>query len=140
MTFSPAVAGDAADVLAYEEREHPNWVQFFRAHFAGDPGTALVGRDRTGAVVAALLMEIPPRHPFRWSRMLGDDVAEIACVGVAAGRNGEGIGTALMSVATAHVRDAGMRAAFVGWTARWSFYERLGYRLWREYRMASRTL
>ena len=140
VTFELARAGDAADVIAYEEREHPNWVRFFRRSLAHDPRSVLVGRDASGAVVAALLMELPPGRAPAWSRMLGDDVAEIGCVGVAAARNGEGIGTALMSVANAHVRDAGFRAAWVGYVTRFSFYERLGYRLWREYRMASRTL
>lgn len=138
--FALAAAADAADILAYEEREHPGWTRFFRRHLDEDPGTILIGRDRGGVVVAALLMEIPPRSGPAWSRMLGDDVAEIGCVGVAAARNGEGIGAALMSVASAHVLEKGARAAYVGYVVRFTFYERLGYRLWREYRMASRTL
>lgn len=140
VTFHLAGPEDAASVLAYEEREHPNWVRFFRRNLADDPRSVLFGRDRTGAVVAALLMELPPKRAPYWSRVLGADVAEIGCVGVAAARNGERIGTALMSVANAHVRDLGFRAAWVGYVTRFSFYERLGYRLWREYRMASRTL
>lgn len=140
LTFTLCDPKDAATVLAHETHEHPNWVPFFREALASDPRNVLFARDKDGHVVASLLMEMPPRYTCRWSTMLGDASAEIGCVGVAAGRNGEGIGTALMALATEHVRDAGMRVAYLSFTVRWSFYERLGYRVWREYQMAELPL
>lgn len=140
VTFAVGTPEDADDLLAYEEREHPNWVIFFRARVTTDPAAVLLGRDANGDIIAALLMEAPPRYECFWSTILGRDAAEIGCVGVAAHRNGEGIGTALMALATEHVRDARARIAYLSWTVRWSFYARLGYRVWREYQMAERSL
>jgi GNAT superfamily N-acetyltransferase len=138
--FAYAKKGDAKEVIAYESREHPVWVPYFRARFPDDPGSVLLARDRGGAIVGALLIDLPPRHIGRWSRLLGDDMAEIGCVGIAAASNNQGIGTALVSEATQIVKKAGARIAFLAWTSRISFYSRLGYSVWREYRTATHPL
>jgi GNAT superfamily N-acetyltransferase len=137
--FAFASQKDADEVIAYESREHPAWVPYYRARFPGEPQSVLVARDRAGAVVGALLIDLPERHRGRWSRILGEDMAEIGCIGVAAEVNGQGIGTALVAEATEFVRKAGAPTAFLAWTSRVSFYARLGYTVWREYRSAERA-
>jgi ribosomal protein S18 acetylase RimI-like enzyme len=137
--FTFATQDDAEQVITYEAREHPNWTDYFRRRFPDEPGSVLVGRDRVGEVVAALLIDLPPRHRGRWSRILGEDMAEIGCIGVAASLNGQGIGTAMTSLATAEVQRAGARLAFLAWTTRTSFYARIGYKVWHGYRMATRA-
>ena len=137
--FAFASQDDAEDVIAYEGREHPNWTDYFRRRFPDEPGSVLVGRDRVGDVIAALLIDLPPRHRGRWSRILGEEMAEIGCIGVAASLNGQGIGTAMVALATAEVQRAGARVAFLAWTTRTDFYARLGYKVWHAYRMAIRA-
>jgi GNAT superfamily N-acetyltransferase len=137
--FAFASQDDADEVIAYEAREHPNWADYFRRRFPDEPGSVLVGRDRVGDVVAALLIDLPPRHRGRWSRILGEDMAEIGCIGVAASINGQGLGTAMVSLATAEVQRAGARVAFLAWLTRITFYARLGYKVWHGYRTATRA-
>jgi len=136
--FGFAKKGDAKDVIEYEAREHPVWVPYFRSRFPDEPGSVLLARDRKGAIVGALLIDLPPRHRGRWSRILGEDMAEIGCVGVAASMNGQGIGTALVAEATEIVKKAGAPIAYLAWTSRVTFYGRLGYTVWRDYREGSR--
>ena len=135
--FAFATKDDADDVIAYEAREHPNWTDYFRRRFPDEPGSVLVGRDRVGEVVATLLIDLPPRHRGRWSRILGEETAEIGCIGVAASINGQGIGTAMVALATAEVQRAGARVAFLAWLTRVSFYARLGYKVWHSYQTAT---
>ena len=137
--FSFATKDDEADVMAYEAREHPNWTDYFRRRFPDEPKSVLVGRDRVGEVVAASLIDLPPRHRGRWSRILGEDMAEIGCIGVAASLNGQGIGTAMVALATAEVQRAGARISFLAWTTRIDFYARLGYKVWHAYQLATRA-
>lgn len=137
--FAFARGEDANEVIDYESREHGVWVPYFRARFPSEPGSVLLARDRADRIVGALLIDLPPAHRGRWSRILGEDMAEIGCVGVAAGVNGQGIGTALVAEATAIVQRAGAPTAYLAWTSRIAFYGRLGYRVWREYRSGSRT-
>jgi predicted N-acetyltransferase YhbS len=70
--------------------------------------------------------------------LLGPAAGTIGCVGVAAARQGEGIGTALVARASETLRDAGTRTCHIGWTTRESFYRRAGYRPWRRYAMFTR--
>jgi GNAT superfamily N-acetyltransferase len=137
--FSFATKDDADDVIAYEGREHPNWTNYFRRRFPDEPGSVIVGRDRVGDVVAASLIDLPPKHRGRWSRILGEDMAEIGCIGVSASLNGQGIGTAMVALATAEVQRAGARLAFLAWTTRTDFYARLGYKVWHAYQTATRA-
>lgn len=140
VSFTLCTADVATEVVAYEEREHPQWLEFLRRRLSDDPSSVVVGRGADGQVVAACSMDIPPRFPCRWSRALGDDAGEIGCVGVARSRNGEGIGTALMAFATEQLRSRGARTGYLSWTVRRSFYGYLGYRPWRDYQMATRSL
>jgi ribosomal protein S18 acetylase RimI-like enzyme len=138
--FVMATKKDADDVIAYESREHAVWVPYFRARFPDEPQSVMVARDRGGKIVGALLIDLPSRRRHRWSRILGEDMAEIGCVGVAASVNGQGIGTAMVAEATSLVQKAGAPTAFLAWTSRVSFYGRLGYEVWREYRYGSRDV
>jgi len=53
--------------------------------------------------------------------------------------NGQGIGTAMTSLATAQVQRAGARVAFLAWLTRVNFYARLGYKVWHAYQTATRA-
>ena len=135
-----AKKGDADKVIEYESREHAMWVPYFRSRFPDEPESVLLARDRKGHIVGALLIDMPPNHRPRWSRILGEDAAEIGCVGVAASVNGQGIGTALVAEATRFVKEKGAVTAFLAWTSRITFYGRLGYEVWREYRYGTREV
>ena len=74
----------------------------------------------------------------RWFAVSGPAAGTIGCVGVAAPRQGEGIGTALLARASETLRDAGTRTCHIGWTTRESFYRRAGYQPWRRYAMFTR--
>jgi predicted N-acetyltransferase YhbS len=56
---------------------------------------------------------------------------------VAPDRQGQGIGTALVTRASQLLSQAGTRACHIGWTTRESFYRQAGYRPWRRYAMFS---
>lgn len=121
------------DILVFERTEFPNWLQYY----ADAVDDTLVARDRDGTVVGAALLDGPGRRP-PFATMLGDRAAGIGCVGVAAARHGNGIGTALVARGSEILRDRGARVCHVSWTTRASFYESLGYLRWRSYRMYRR--
>jgi GNAT superfamily N-acetyltransferase len=126
---------DRAEVLAFEAASFPHWVVWFERLGA----SVLVARDRTGAVVGALLFSGPPRATI-YEPLLGPEAGTIGCVGVADVARGAGVGSAMVARASELLRDAGTRACHIGWTRRERFYTRLGYVLWRRYHMARRRL
>jgi len=74
-----------------------------------------------------------------WKAILGDPLGEIGCVGVAAARHGQGIGSAMMVRAAGILKQRGVASIHIGWVYRVNFYRRLGYDLWRAFDMSSRT-
>ena len=126
---------DWTDVLSFEQRWFPQWVRWFRQ----STESILLARDKQDEVVGSLLFAGPGRCSIFWP-MLGDDMATIGCVGVAEPARDAGIGSALVVRASALLRDAGARMCHIGWAWQPDFYERLGYRRWRDYLVARRLL
>jgi GNAT superfamily N-acetyltransferase len=126
----PDSAGFAA-VLAFEAATFPRWTRWFAE--SGPTGT-LAARNDAGDIAGTLLLP-GPRAETVLAPLLGPAARTIGCVGVAAPRQGEGIGTALVARASETLRDAGTRNCHIGWTTRESFYRRAGYRPWRRYAM-----
>ena len=129
----PDSAGHA-DVLAFEAAAFPSWSRWFAA---SAPAGMLVAHDDAGHIAGTLLLRGPGADTV-FAPMLGPAAGTIGCVGVAAPRQGEGIGTALVARASEILRDAGTRNCHIGWTTRESFYGRAGYLPWRRYAMFSR--
>src|SRR5438309_683985 len=100
---------------------YPGWADHFAAAATEN---IVVGRDRRGQVVAALIVE-PPGQAQRWEQMLGPGCTTIGCVGTLRVVRGGGIGTALVAAATERLRDAGGAMCHIGWTVLLSFYGRL---------------
>jgi ribosomal protein S18 acetylase RimI-like enzyme len=135
--ISLAVAGaaDVPEVLAFEEANFPEWLDFFRR----GNSSILAALDREGTIVGTLLFRGPGPVSRFW-RLLGGDSAAIACVGVAESAQGRGVGSALVAHASELLRDAGARVCLIDWVVRTDFYRRVGYEPWREYLMAAREL
>ncbi len=134
ITFRSATVDDMPRVLAFEEREFPGWVRYMREHA---PEDIVIGVDSAGVVVASLLFDMPP---ILWSRLLGGGAAEIGAVGVAESRRNLGVGTALVARACQILRDRGVETAVLRWLYRVDFYRRIGFRVWKQYIMSSKTL
>jgi GNAT superfamily N-acetyltransferase len=143
--LAPAQEQDWPELLAFQAREFPFWADAYRdaAHF-GDYADALIARDAHGRLVGALLMVTPQSHPERtdapWTALLGDRLGGLGAVGVAADRRGRGIGLALVARGSEILRERGAAYGFIGWTGLVAFYGRLGYAIWRDYRVSRRDV
>jgi beta-N-acetylhexosaminidase len=126
---------DSAEVLRFEAANFPSWVWWFERL----TGSALIAHDSAGRVAGSLLFRGPPDATI-FVPMLGARAATIGCVGVAAGSRRLGIGSAMVVRASELLRDAGSDVCHVGWTERERFYSRVGYRRWRRYLMARRSV
>ena len=134
VTLAVAGPGDRAAALAFERRNFPQWFRFFEE--GGE--SVMLARDARGEVAGSLLFTGPGRCSVFWP-MLGDDMATIGCVGVAEPARGVGIGSGMVVRASELLRDAGAGICHIGWVWLPAFYERLGYRRWRDYLMAARS-
>lgn len=126
LEIQPVGADGREAVLAFEDRHFPNWSRSFRQPEA----EILAASTAREGIVAALLVE-GPAPTAMYAPMLGPDMGEISCVGVAEAHQGRGVGTAMVAKASELLR--GVRRCHIRWTERERFYGRLGYRRWRAY-------
>jgi GNAT superfamily N-acetyltransferase len=132
ISLATAAKADAGGVLAFEAATFPSWVRWFGT---GDRDI-LIARDRSGDIAGTLMFHGPGADSV-FAPMLGPAAGVIACVGVAPDRQGQGIGTALVTRASQLLSQAGTRVCHIGWTTREAFYRQAGYRPWRRYAMFS---
>jgi beta-N-acetylhexosaminidase len=143
--FEIATKEHEEELLAFEEREFPQWLGAFQ-HVAmlGDYSDLLIGRDEAGQIVASLILYTPESHPERsdviWQVLLGNNTGAIGCVGVAEAQQGRGIGIALVARATELLLERGVDTCYIDWVVLIEFYAKLGYEMWREYHMCWRDI
>lgn len=143
--FETITQARAAELLAFEAREFPNWLEAFqRVLSLGDYDDLLVGRDERSHIVASLIMYTPQSNQERfdvlWQAIFGERVGAIGCVGVAEQEQGRGIGIALVARATELLTERGVEHCSIDWVVLTDFYAKLGYHIWRGYHMCQREL
>jgi beta-N-acetylhexosaminidase len=141
--FETATPESIAEVLAFEQREFPNWVMHFeRGARLDDYSDILIARDPHKGIVGALFMYSQRSNPTRtdlvWQSLLGEDAGAFGAVGVAASERGRGIGIAICARASELLKERGVGRGYIDWLVLTDFYGKLGYEIWRSYWTAKR--
>lgn len=140
VVIRPSTAEQAAAVVDFERRVFPSWAEYYQITAeAGRPADILAAWDGT-AVIGSLLLGKGDVAGLGaeavWHQILGADMGTIGAVGVAKTRQGQGIGLALVAVASDILKARGVRQCHIGWTSLLDFYGKLGYTMWRAYAVA----
>lgn len=131
---------DAAEVLAFNDREFAGWAQTY--HYVaslGDYQDFLVARDPVHGVIGTLLMFSPQSRRVRcdalWRTLWGESAGGLGEVGIGVDHRKRGMGLALVAVGSEILRARGVGHCNIGFTSLVDFYGKLGYQVWREYRI-----
>jgi len=136
--FELAAEGDAAEVIALQERHFPNWKAFYE-HQLTIPGTVLVARaDRR--VVGTCTVEGPAEYDFLWRALVRGSVGAFGCVGVDPAARRRGIGLAMVARASELLSARGAEVCYCAYTHLEDWYAQLGFSRWRGYTMARAQL
>ena len=133
--FELATEGDAAQVIALQERHFPNWTAFFE-HQLTLPGTVLVARA-DGQIVGTCTVEGPAEYDFLWRGLIRGAVGAFGCVGVDPAARSRGIGLAMVARACELLSARGAEVCYCAYTYLEDWYAQLGFTCWRRYTMAS---
>ena len=145
VTVRPAREDEAADAIAFEWEHFPGWAAGF-VYMAelGDFPNMLLAIDRRKGIVGTLMLHAPSSRwltaNVTWKTLLGDSLGGISAVGVAERERGRGIGIGMVAAGSEVLRARGVGNCHIDWTNIVDFYGKLGYRVWREYWMSTRTL
>ena len=141
----PAREEEVDDVLAFEWEHFPGWAAGF-VYMAelGDFQNMLVAFDADKGIVGTLMLHTPSSRwlaaNITWKTLLGDSLGGMSAVGVAASERGRGIGIGMVAIGSEVLRERGVGNCHIDWTNIVEFYGKLGFRVWREYWMSTRTL
>ena len=135
MRFELAGAGDAAGVIALQQRHFPDWKRSYERQLTV-PGTVLVARA-AGRIVGTCTVEGPAEHDFLWRALVRGAVGAFGCVGVDPAARGRGIGLAMVARACELLSARGAEVCYCAYTHLEDWYARLGFTRWRGYTMAS---
>lgn len=142
-----------ANSMSHDPVETAALLEFLVAEFPGrwyrDIASALCRHDAETQVmtlfdpdtVVGFAQLHAPGTPgtFRWWGF-DTEAAAIGPVGIARRRQGEGLGSSLVSLAVDHLKRLGCRRVIIDWTDRLSFYGKLGFEPWLSYVLAQKTL
>ncbi len=143
VSVRPARQDEVDDVLAFEFEHFPGWAAGF-VYMAelGDFQNMLVALDAEKGIVGTLMLHTPSSRwltaNITWKTLLDNALGGISAVGVAARERGRGIG--MVAVGSEVLRERGVGNCHIDWTRIVDFYGKLGYTVWREYWMSTRTL
>lgn len=98
----------------------------------------MVAHAANGTQIGWTLMLAPSQdnpvwHDMAMPPLIGPNVGLIACVGVDADHRKAGVGLGLLVAAIEDMRRRGVDGVFVDWVVLKGWYEKLGFRRWREY-------
>jgi GNAT superfamily N-acetyltransferase len=133
---------------AFLERNFPGrWLEdTFEALDAGMRGAdlGLLTEDRGGEVVGFSRIydaESPVLGPgVYWRALMGAEPGGLGPIGVDAGKRGLGLGLALLRCCVEELAGRGVGTMVIDWTDLEAFYGKLGFGVWKKYRMASKEL
>ncbi|KAL3464406.1 acyl-CoA N-acyltransferase [Aspergillus heterothallicus] len=116
------------------------WVEMFETlDPKSHPSSIMVAFSPSGKQIGWTLM-LSPDSPIlqeNWAMppLCGPSTGLIGCVGIDQDARGTGIGLALVSHAMEDMRNRGIKGVFVDWVAMDGYYEKLGFTVWRAYRV-----
>jgi ribosomal protein S18 acetylase RimI-like enzyme len=112
--FELAGKGDAAQVIALQERHFPDWTAFYE-HQLTLPGTVLVARAY-GQIVGTCTVQGPAEYDFLWRALVRGAVGAFGCAGVDPAARRHGIGLAMVARACELLSARGAEACYCAYT------------------------
>lgn len=141
-----ATAADYNEICDFQKLEFPNWLDaYLEVMDLDDYNDILLVRssksnELMGMVIMYSAASNPKRTDVNWKIEFGANAGSIGCVGIAKAAHGQGLGSAMMTQANKILRECGVGICFIGWTTRVSFYQHLGYQIWKTYKMSWRNV
>lgn len=122
----------------FEKQNFSDWYGYFSAAIEENKlDNVLIALSSDNQILGSVLID---RNKKAWNRILGDRVGALGALGVSESARGQGIGLALAAKGSEILKDSEVEVCFLGWTRLIDWYGKLGYKVWREYQMATKNI
>ncbi|OIN89040.1 hypothetical protein AUJ59_02610 [Candidatus Beckwithbacteria bacterium CG1_02_47_37] len=132
-------------VLEFEKKYFPEWLLAYKhkadlqdlqdIYYAEDDNNNIVG-----TVFIFSSISNSAKENQIWTKLLGNNMGGIGCLGVRENMRKKGVGLALAAYATEILQTRKVGNVFVGYTWLVDWYGKLGYKVWRQYKMSWKQL
>jgi GNAT superfamily N-acetyltransferase len=141
--ITTAEQADLPAILTFEAAHFPGWLIYYeRMATQGTADDIVLAKDSGGQIVGTSFVtdfRSDWLHDFVWQQLLGDNIGGVGPFWVAEPMRGRGIGLALAAWVTELLQSRRVATSYIGYTWLVDWYGKLGYRVWREYRMSWRS-
>jgi len=108
-------------------------------------GDLMLAVDKEGQYLASAIAYSPTENNpiarlLPWPRLLGDKVGGVTCIGVIPEPPLPGLGLGLLCAAIEQLKHRGANACFVDWISHKDWYEKSGFKVFREYQESWQTV
>ncbi|MET3293204.1 UNVERIFIED_CONTAM: putative N-acetyltransferase YhbS [Brevibacillus sp. OAP136] len=144
--FRLAERADEEALLRFLHRCFPGRWEYEAIHYfrRGGVGREFVVLEKEGEIIG--FCRINDAHsPFiaqnvYWADLMGESYGGIGPLGVDPVHRQKGYGLAVVQAGIAFLRERGVTSIVIDWTTLVSFYEKLGYRSWKQYAKYSKDV
>jgi len=128
-------------VLEFEKKYFSEWLSAYkRKAELNDLSDIFYAEDKNKDIVGTIFVFSADSRSAKehqiWKQLLGDDMGGICCLGVRKDMRQKGVGLALAAYSTEMLRDRKVNNVYVGYTWLVDWYGKLGYKVWRQYKMS----
>lgn len=130
---------EVQDLIAFEQQCFPSWERYFFETIKKERfNEVLIAKTKDGKIIGSVLVK--KEDQVIWQQLLGSKIGTIGALGVIESMRNKGVGLALAARATAILKDLNVDISYLGWTWLVDWYGKLGYQVWREYKMSCKIL
>ena len=133
------------NILEFENKNFPEWHSAYK-HKAdlGDFDDMFYAEDDDKKIAGTVFIFSADSYSAKehqiWKQLLGEDMGGICCLGVREDMRKKGIGLAIAAYASEKLKVRKAGNVFVGYTWLVDWYGKLGYKIWRQYKMSWKQL
>jgi len=136
---------DISKLLKFEKENFPNWYIYFQFSIdKKDYENILIAQDQSGNIIGSALIHGPYKSKckseFKWKTLLGNTMGGFGVIGVHEKFRRQGIGMSIAIKASLLLKSRGVLNSYLGWTWLVDWYGKLGYEIWRSYKMSWKKL
>lgn len=133
-----ATEDDIQEILNFEKENFAKWYGYYKqAADGGRLDDILLARNPDRKIVGSVILS---HDNTIWEEILGKPVGTMGALGVLEEMRGKGIGLALAAKTTELLKERGAGKILLRWTYLSDWYGKLGYKVWRRYKMSWKDL
>lgn len=138
LTFELAKKEQIKDILDFEQENFSHWYKYFSSTVENNKlDDILITKSSQGKILGSVLID---RDKKVWNRLLGNKIGALGALGVLESARNQGVGLALAAQGTEILKAHGVDICYLGWTWLINWYRKLGYEVWCEYQMSTKSI